>query len=100
MRAAFDDFPGNLGRGQAWIVTSLYRAAARIFRNAARFRRIGRVLRSPPVSGPFPDVADHVVNAVAVWSKRHHRRGAIETVLAEVLVREISLPGVGHDRLA
>src|SRR5215469_12397041 len=96
VRAAFNDLARNLCRRQAGIVTSLHRAAARIFRNAARLRRVGRVLGGPPVGGPFPHIADHVVDAVAVRRKRRHRRGAVETVLAFVLVWEISLPGIGH----
>src|SRR5690349_15069287 len=82
MRAAFDDLAGNLGRWQAWIVAVLFTSAARIFRNAARLGRVGRVLGGPPVGGPFPDIADHVVDAVAVWRKRHHWRGAVEAVFA------------------
>src|SRR2546423_4015206 len=40
--------------------------AARIFRNAARLRRVGFMLLRVPISRPFPDIADHVVQAVAV----------------------------------
>src|SRR5215469_5758219 len=95
VRAAFNDLARNLCRRQAGIVTSLHRAAARIFRNAARLRRVGRVLGGPPVGGPFPHIADHVVDAVAVRRKRHHRRGAVEAILAFIFVRKIALPGIG-----
>ena len=96
MRAAFDDLARYLGRRLAWVVTSFRRAAARVFRDAAWLWRIGLVLGRPPISGPLPDVADHVVNAVAVRRKRRHRRGTIEPVLAAIFVREISLPGIRH----
>src|SRR5205823_10322640 len=48
-----------------------------------------------PVGRPFPDIPDHVVDAVPVRRKGRDRRGAIEAVGAEVSVREIALPGVG-----
>jgi hypothetical protein len=96
MRAAFDDLAGNLGCRQAGIVTSFQSPSARVVRNAARLRRVGRMLGRPPVGRPFPDIADHVVDAVAVRRKSHHRRGAIEAVLALILVGEIALPGIGH----
>ena len=43
---------------------------ARILRNAARLRRIGGAARSKPIGGPFPDIADHVKEAVAIGGKR------------------------------
>src|SRR3954469_7961237 len=45
---------------------------------------------------PFPDVADHVEQAVAVGRKRVNRRGALVSVLVQVLVREVALPGIGQ----
>ena len=96
MRAAFDDFAGDLDLRLAGVVAVFFAAAARIFRNAARFRRVGLVLLRKPVGRPFPDIADHVVHAIAIGRKRRHRRRAVKTVLAAVLVREIALPGVGH----
>src|SRR6266700_2411834 len=41
-------------------------AAAWILRNAARLRRVSFMLGGPPIGGPLPDIADHVVDAVAV----------------------------------
>ena len=55
----------------------LQQARARIFWYAARLRRIRGMLGGPPVGGPLPDIADHVVDAVAVRRKRRHRRGAL-----------------------
>src|SRR5262249_27322652 len=78
------------------VIASILRAAAWVLRYAARLRRIGLVLRGPPIGGPFPDVADHVVEAVAVWWECGHRRGALVAVECKVLARKIPLPSVGH----
>src|SRR5215212_6917860 len=96
MRAALDHLSGNLDVRQRGVVAVVLPSAAWIFGDAARFRRVGLVLRRIPVRRPFPDVADHVVDAVAVRRERRHRRSALEAVLTEVLVREFALPDVGH----
>src|SRR5580765_5008407 len=70
----------------------------RIFRNAAGFRRIGLVLGREPVTGPLPDIADHVVGAIAVRRKRRHRRGTPEP--GTPLVRKFAVPRVGHRAIA
>ena len=67
----------------AGVVAAFLAPAARILRNAASLRRVGFVLWRVPVGGPFPDVADHVVEAVAVRRERSHRRGAFEAVLVD-----------------
>ena len=82
VRAAFDDLAGNFDLRLAGVEACGLGPAARIVRNAARLRRVGFVLLRPPIGGPFPDVADHVVDAVAVGRECHHRRGALEAVLA------------------
>src|SRR5512135_2719211 len=96
MRATFEDLAWNFDFGQAGIVAVFLAPAARIFWNTARFLRIAFVLRRPPIGRPFPRIADHVVDAVAVWRERSHWRGAVETILALVFVREIALPGIGQ----
>src|SRR6516162_7848330 len=96
MRAAFQDLARNLDLRLAGIVARVLAAAARVLRDAAGLRRIGLVPGRPPVGGPFPDIADHVADAVAVRRKRGHRRGALIAVLTEILDREISLPDVRH----
>src|ERR1700737_4797282 len=95
MRAAFDDLAWDFDLRLAVVVAAILFAAARILRDAARFRRIGFMLGGPPIRGPFPDIADHVVDAIAIGRKCHYRRGPIESVLAFVFVRKISLPGIG-----
>jgi len=47
---------------------------------------------------PFPDIPDHVVDAVVVRREGRDRRGAIETVGAEILLREFALPRIGKMR--
>src|ERR1700757_2816033 len=96
MRAAFQDFTRNADVGLTWIKARIFRPAARICRNATGFRCVGFVLVRPPVYGPFPDIADHVVDAVTVGEKGGDGRGALVSVLAQILARKNSLPGVGH----
>src|SRR5215213_4867269 len=62
MRAALDHLPGNLDMRQRGVVAVVLPSAARIFRNAARLRRVGFVLGRIPVGRPLPDIADHVVD--------------------------------------
>src|ERR1700730_15399336 len=78
MRAAFQDLPGNPYLWLAGIEASVLPSAAWIFRNAAGLRRVRFMLGRIPVGGPFPDIADHVVDPVAVRRKGRDRRGAIE----------------------
>src|SRR5215218_5990947 len=64
MRAALDDLARDLDVGLARVVTALLGPAARVLGNAARLWRFGFMLCGVPVRGPFPDIADHVVQAV------------------------------------
>jgi hypothetical protein len=66
--------------------------------HAAGLRRAPFVLAARTSPGPFPDIADHVVQAVAVGGKGGHGRGALVAVVARFWVREAALPGVGHVR--
>src|SRR5215216_249632 len=94
MRAAFEHLAWNSDVGLARVVARCLGSTAWIFRNAARLRRVSLVLLRIPVGRPFPDVADHVVETVAVGRESHHRRGALVTILIEVLPREFALPGI------
>src|SRR5258705_11447471 len=100
MRPAFEHLARDSDLRLAGVVARLLRPAAWIFRNAARLRgrvrAIGLVPGRPPVGGPFPDIADHVVNAVAVRREGSDRRRALEAVRREILMREGALPGVRH----
>src|SRR5436309_3139894 len=95
MPAALQNLSWNFDLWLARIIALLLAATARVFRDAAGLWHVGLVLLRIPVRGPFPDVADHVVDAVAVGRKRLDRRGARKAVAVQVLLREIALPGVG-----
>src|SRR6188474_1671755 len=94
MRTALENLARDLNGRLALVVAAALRAATRIFRNAAGFRRVYLVLGREPVAGPFPNIADHVVHPIAVWRKRRYRRCAPEAGLA--LVRKVAMPGVRH----
>src|SRR5262245_15437537 len=96
MRAAFQDLARDLDVRLAGVVAQLLTPAAWILRDTARLRRVRFVNRRPPICGPFPYVADHVVEAVAVGRKRGHGRRALVTVETQILAREFALPSVGH----
>src|SRR5579863_10371064 len=96
MRAAFQHLAGNADLRLAGIVALRLRAAARILGHAARLGRVGGMAGRPEIRGPLPHIADHVAEPVTVRRKRPDWRGALETVLLEVLVREVALPGVRH----
>ena len=81
-------FSRDADAGLTWIKALNLQAAARIERYTARLWRIGLMLVGPPVGGPFPDIADHVVDAVAVRRECRHRRGALKAVQIEILDRE------------
>src|SRR5690349_9078162 len=54
------------------------------------------MVRLVPVGRPLPDIADHVVEAVAVRRESSDGRGALVSVALQVLVWEGALPGVRH----
>ena len=96
MRAAFEHPARYLDLRQPRVVARGLRSAARIFRNAAGLRRVGFMLLRIPIRRPFPGIADHVVQAVAIRRECSDRRCALEPILAKVLSRKFTLPGVGH----
>src|SRR5690348_8121433 len=64
MGTTFDHFARNLDFGVAWIVALLRTRASRIDRHAAGMLLL--VARDIKVGRPLPDIADHVVEAMAV----------------------------------
>src|SRR6266404_2961876 len=76
MRATLDHLARNPDVGLTGVVAAIFAAAARILWNAACLRRIGFVPGRIPLGRPFPDIADHVVDAVAVRGESGQRRGA------------------------
>src|SRR5262245_8353969 len=96
VRAALEHLPWNPDLRLARVVALLLARPARISRRATGLALGGGMRLGVPVLGPLPGVADHVVEAIAVRREGGHRRRALETVLVQVLVRELALPGVGH----
>src|SRR5436189_6222192 len=96
VRAALEHLARYPDLRLAGVVARGLRPAARVFWNTARLRRISLMLGRPPVGGPFPYIAAQVVDAVAVRRERHHRRGALEAIMLQVLVRELPLPSIRH----
>ena len=100
MRAALDHLAGNPDRRLARIVAVAFLGPARIVRRAAGLHDLVRMLGDVPVGRPLPDVADHVVEPIAVGGKRADRRRALVPVGREVLPGKLALPGVGHVAVA
>ena len=63
--------------------------ALRVTRDAACGGELRVVVGPIPVAGPLPDVAGHVVEAVAVGRELRHRPDAAVAILARVFVREV-----------
>src|SRR5215471_12630548 len=85
VRATLEHLAWNPDLRLAGIVACGLGAAAWIFWNATRFRRVGFVAARPPIGCPFPDVPDHVVGAIAVRRKGGHGRRALIAVGRKVL---------------
>src|SRR5437016_5952345 len=67
-----------------------------IHRDSACFGQCLVVIRPIPIATPFPNVAGHVVEAVAVRWEVSHRRKASITIFTGILDRELSLPSIRH----
>ena len=50
-----------------------------------------------PVAHPVPNIATHVVQAVTIGGKTHHRRGSHKSIFLGVFVGKISGPCIGHE---
>src|SRR5579883_2154168 len=95
MRSTLQNFAGNLDPLDR-IVAAFFRTAPWISRHAAGFHLFMGMLRAEPVCGPFPNVADHVDQAVTVRRKTPYRRGPLIAVRAKILPWEFSLPEICH----
>src|SRR5271166_1710309 len=71
--------------------------ALRVSRDVAVLGKLFEIIGAIPVAAPLPDVASHVVEAVAIRGKRFHWRDTREAILAGILDREYSLVGVRHE---
>src|SRR4051812_40843254 len=96
MRAAFDHLARNPDLGLARVVASFLVPPARVLGDAAALERFGLVLLREPVGGPLPDVANHVVEAVAIRREGPDSCGALIGAVRCVPVRELALPRVRH----
>src|SRR6202167_4395260 len=96
MRATFQNLARDFDVGLARVATFRFAGPARAIRSAARPVGAGLMPRSPPIRGPLPNVADHVVEAITVRRKHGHRRSALVAIGREILLREIALPSVGE----
>src|SRR4051794_33034990 len=96
VRAALNHLAWDPDVRETAVVTVLLAAAARVLWNAASLRRVGRMPGRVPVGRPLPDVADHVVEAVAVGRVGGYRGGALIAVAGQVLLRENALPCIGQ----
>src|SRR5271165_1472594 len=94
--AAFDNLARDTDAGLRRVVAQGLQTALRIARHAARALGLRRMVIGIPVSGPFPDIADHIVEMETVGRERSDRRAADKPVQTLVAVRERALPGVRH----
>src|SRR4051794_814254 len=97
VRAALDHLATDPELWLAWVVALLEVAPARVVRDAARRGGVLRVA-VPPVVGPLPDVAGHVLEAEPVGGEAADGRGARVAALLRAPPREVrAVPGVRHD---
>src|SRR4029078_8108411 len=89
MRSALQNLARNSDLRLTRIVALVFARPTRILRDAALLRRVCGSLWDVPVGRPFPDVADHVVETVAVRWKRLNGRCALVAVVLSILVQEI-----------
>src|SRR4051794_18249821 len=96
VRAALNDLARDPDVRRGRVVAAVLAPPVRVLRDAAGLRRVALVLLRVPVGRPFPDIADHVVDAMAVRWEGGDRRGPLEAVAVRVLPRKLTLPGVRH----
>src|SRR5262245_15666830 len=83
-RAAFQNLSWNPHLRLAGVVARTLRATAWVAWNAARLASVGGMSRREPVVGPFPHVADHVVEAITIRRECSHWRGARIAIRGQV----------------
>src|SRR5271165_5136044 len=71
--------------------------ALRVSRDVAGLGKLFEIIGAIPVAAPLPDVASHVVEAVAIRRESAHGRNAGEAILAGIFDWEYSLVGVRHE---
>ncbi len=84
MGSSLEDLARDADRRLPHVEASGLRPSSRVRRNAACLGNLIDVTRAVPIQGPLPDIADHVVDAVAIWRKCVHRGRSIESVGRQV----------------
>ena len=69
---------------------------SRIDRDAACPGRVFWMMLLVPVRRPFPHIASHVIQPIAIRREGAHGRCPFITICHQVLPGELPLPGVGH----
>src|SRR6266480_3088718 len=93
---AFEHFSWDADLWLCRINTLLSCPPSRIDRDAARPGRVCWMPLLVPVRRPFPHIARHVIQPIAIrWEGAHGRRPFI-AICHQVLPGELPLPGVGH----
>ncbi len=95
VRTAFQDLARDMHLRLAGIEAAGLVAAARIFRHATGLDRSGA--HGEPVRCPFPDIADHVAETIAVRRESTDRRRPFIAVIGVALIGKHALPGIGHE---
>ena len=94
MRAAFHDPSRNPDVGHARIVAVFCCAAFGIGARAACFCSLA--VRFIPVDRPFPNIANHVAQPIAVRWKRSDRRRPVKAVRRKIANWKFALPRIRH----
>src|SRR6266699_4149449 len=95
-RPAFEHLSWDAELRLCRINTLLSCPPSRIDRDAARPGRVFWMMLLVPVRRPFPYIASHVIQPIAIrWEGAHGRRPFI-AIGEQVLAGKLSLPGVGH----
>src|SRR5690242_3674570 len=78
MRTALQHTPGNPIARETRVEAALAVVVARIARHTAALLRVGGVTRRIEILRPFPDISDHIEQAVAIGGEAAHRRGVLD----------------------
>src|SRR6266571_6920257 len=78
------------------INTLLFCPPSRIERDAACRGRVCWMMLLVPVRRPFPHIARHVIQTIAIGREGAHGRRPLKAIGEQVLPGKLSLPGVGH----
>src|SRR4029434_10415202 len=94
MGPAFHDFARDLDVRHVGIVALISFSTSRVEARAAGLRNLFVLLI--PIRRPFPYVAGHLVEPVAVGRKTLHRCRSLEPILFKILPGKFTLPGIRH----